>query len=457
MLQGKAISLHTKIWGVNLMRKFLKKRLAYLIITMAIAVNLVPAAAMASPVPDAFDIKAQSAMLIDADTGRILYQKNPDEALAPASMTKMMTEYLVLDAIHSGQIKWDQMTNISTYVYKLSQRTDLSNVPLRADYQYSVKELYQSMAIYSSNSSAIALAELIAGSETNFIKMMNDKAKELGLKNYKFVNCSGLNNSDLLGMQPQGTGVNDENQMSARDTATLAFRLLHDHPEVLDTSSVPMMVFREGTPDAIRMDNWNWMIPGTMYPYFDYPGVDGLKTGHTALGGFSFTATAKRNGMRLISIVMKTKSKEARFTETKKLLDYGFSNYTAKELYPAGYSIKDQPALPVYKGKSKTVKVVTQQPLVAAVKPGEENSFVPFYEVDKSLVNEDGQLAAPLTKGQIVGSMGVKYTGADNYGFIVNTGKNKVTLVTAEPVKKAGWFTLLIRSIGDFFANFFKN
>lgn len=303
-------------------------------------------------------------------------------------MTKMMTEYLLLDAIKAKRVKWDQTYTPSDYVYRLSQDRSLSNVPLRKDGQYTVRELYEAMAIYSANAATVAIAEIIAGSEKNFVRMMNEKGKELGLKDYKFVNSTGLSNSDLKGFHPQGTSQDEENVMSARAMATLAYRLLKDHPEVLETASIPKKLFREGTDDEIRMDNWNWMLPGLGLVY-GYEGVDGLKTGYTEFAGYCFTGTAKRNGVRLISVVMNAKNasgkttKEARFEETKKLFNYGFNQYSLQTLYPKGYQLKGKEKLPVAKGKEKEVRVKTGKKLSLLVRNGEEKQYKPVYVLDK--------------------------------------------------------------------------
>ncbi|WP_412734061.1 D-alanyl-D-alanine carboxypeptidase family protein, partial [Halalkalibacterium halodurans] len=232
----------------------------------------------------AFELEAESAILVDAESGKILYGKNIDAVLPTASMTKMMSEYLILEAINEGEISWDQEVPISDYVRELSLYVQLSNVPLRQDETYTVKELYESVAIYSANASTIALAELIAGSESAFVQRMNEKGEELGLEDFKFVNSSGLNNKDLLGNHPEGTDANAENVMSARATAKLAYNLLKDYPEVLETASIPEKTFRAGEGEEIEMENWNWMLKG-IRPQHDYEGIDGLKTGYTAEAG----------------------------------------------------------------------------------------------------------------------------------------------------------------------------
>jgi D-alanyl-D-alanine carboxypeptidase (penicillin-binding protein 5/6) len=422
----------------------------YLALTLVI-VTLFPNSSSAAET-DILDLSAQSAILVDGKTGLILYEKESDIALPTASMTKMMTEYLVLEAVNEGKISWDQETGISEYVYKISQNRALSNVPLRSDYKYNVRELYESMAIYSANGSTIALAELIAGSETNFVKMMNDKGKELGLENYKFVNTTGLNNKDLIGMHPEGTGADEENLMSARDTAKLAFHLLNDYPEVLDTASVPKAVFREGTPDRTEMPNWNWMLPTLVY---GYEGVDGLKTGSTDLAGYCFTGTAEKNGVRLISVVMKTANYESRFGETKKLFDYGFSNYEVQEVLSAGYQPTDQDVLPVIKGKEKEVEIESTNPLSLLIRRGEKELYQPLIVMDEELLTEDGALTAPVEKGMKVGSVTVEYTGEGTLSFLTPNGHGLITaeLVTTSGVEKSNGFILFMQAIGGFFGD----
>jgi D-alanyl-D-alanine carboxypeptidase (penicillin-binding protein 5/6) len=396
------------------------------------------------------DVKAESAILVDGETGKILFQKNEDMMLAPASMSKMMTEYLLLEAIKKNKISWDQKTRISEYAHKISQDRGLSNVPLRIDEQYNVRELYQAMAIYSANGATIALAELIAGSEAEFVKKMNAKAKELGLKDYNFVNATGLNNKDLKGFDSTG-GPTEENMMSARSTALLAFRLINDFPEVLETTSTPKAVFRAGTDDKTDMPNWNWMLPSLVY---GYEGVDGLKTGSTDLAGFSFTGTIKKNGTRLISVVMKTNSYEARFEETKKLFDYGFANFEKADITPANYQIKSDKTLPVVKGKEKEVKIATKEPISLVIKRGEKDNYKPQFVVDKKKLNEDGKLTAPIKKGDVIGHVKIKYTGkGEDYGYLLdNDTKGKTEVVAKQSVDKANWFVLALRGVGSFFA-----
>ncbi|UOE55528.1 D-alanyl-D-alanine carboxypeptidase [Cytobacillus oceanisediminis] len=406
---------------------------------------------------DILNINADAAILVDAETGKILYQKNADKVLGIASMTKMMTEYLLLEAVEEGKVKWEQEYAVSEYVWKVSQDRNLSNVPLRRDGKYNIRELYEAMAIYSANGATIAIAETIAGSETNFVKMMNEKAAELGLKEYKFVNSSGLNNRDLKGSPPAG-GPEDENVMSARDTAMLAKELINRFPEVLETASTPRKTFREGTDDEIKMENWNWMLPELVY---GYEGADGLKTGTTDFAGYCFTGTAMRDGNRYISVVMNAKGAngqatyKSRFDETKKMFDFGFSNFTKEEIVPANYQVKGQKTVPVIKGKEDKVKISSKEAIEMVVRNGEKENFKPVLVLDKKKLNENGELTAPIKKGEKIGYLTIESKEDGKLEFLSDKGKGniQVDVVAAESVEKANWFVLTMRSIGGFFGD----
>lgn len=388
-----------------------------------------------------------AAILIDADSGKILYEQNADTPLGIASMSKMMTEYLLLDAIKEGTVSWDQEYHVNEYTYKLSQNRELSNVPLRADGTYTIRELYEAMGIYSANAATVAIAETIAGTEAEFVKLMNKKAEEIGLEGYKFVNSTGLNNSDLMGMHPAGTGPEDENVMPARSVAKLAYHLLKEYPEVLETASIPQKTFRKGTDDAIEMKNWNFMLPGLIY---QYEGVDGLKTGTTELAGYCFTGTAEKNGTRLIAVVMNAVdskgvgSYKARFDATKKLFDYGFGQFTKQEILPAGYAFEGNETINVTKGKENKVGIAVKEPITVLLKSSEKDFYKP------KLILEKDSLEAEVEKGTVVGKAVIERTEGTDYGFI--DGKEMgVDVVTTEDVERAGSVSLFFQGIGNFF------
>src|SRR5690625_302622 len=376
-----------------------------------------------SIVDAAIDTAAESAIIVDVDSGKILYAKDENEALPPASMTKMMTEYIVLEKINNGEISWDTTTQISDYVFDISANNSFSGIGLRKNIDYTVKSLYEAMAINSDNATTIALAELIAGSEGDFVKLMNETGEKMGLPDFKFVNSTGLDNDSLGGKHPEGTKADESNLLSARSAALLAYHLVTDYPEVLEISSIPETEFED---QIIR--NYNWMLPHetTYLKQFYYEGVDGLKTGHTNLAGYTFTSTAKQNDRRLITVVMKTESEAVRFQETAKLLDYGFSDFEKEELFPAGYKLKDQSTINVAKGKKDTVDIALEEAIEVLIKKGTEENYKIEYELDEKKFNEDGELVAPIEKGEKIGTAKLVYDGEENYGYIQNA-KEKTT------------------------------
>ncbi|PHG32982.1 D-alanyl-D-alanine carboxypeptidase [Bacillus pseudomycoides] len=387
-------------------------------------------------------IEAAAAILFDADTGKILHEQNPDELLAIASMSKLIVVYSVLEAIKEGKITWDTKVNISDYAYEISRNNEFSNVPFEKGRQYTVKELYHSIIIFSANGSSIALAELLAGSEKNFLNLANEHAKKLGLKKYKFVNATGLNNADLKGKHPEGTDPNGENSLSARDMGILSKTIITKYPEILEDTKQRFRNFPDNHPKPIRMENWNWMLPGAA---FAYEGTDGLKTGSSDTAGYGFTISAKRGDLRLISVIIKTKSMDERFTESRELIDYGFNNFEKQKL-----KIDKNNTISVVKGTEDTVTVKPEKEITVITKKGSKPPYTISTEADKSL-SKDGKVVAPIKKDAKVGSLVLEST--DQYGFLDGSKKMKIAAKTTEEVEKANWFVLTMRSIGDFFSN----
>ncbi|SHG81148.1 D-alanyl-D-alanine carboxypeptidase family protein [Ornithinibacillus halophilus] len=429
-----------------------------IMILMALAISVVTHPITANA--ENLDIKSKSSILVDFETGKILYAENMDTAMDPASMTKMMTEYLILEAIDNGEVSWEDTTWISDYAYAISGLNNSSGVGLQQSFDFSIHDLYKAMAINSDNAATIALAELdsLAGSEGEFVKMMNQKAQEMGLTEAKFVNSTGLTNSYLAaahpeGKHPEGTDPEGINLLSAKSTALLAYRLLSDHPKVLEFSSAPTAEFYGQT-----IVNWNWMLPheGVNFKDFYYEGIDGLKTGNTGSeNGYMFTGTAEQNGKRLITVIMGAESEAVRFNETARLMDYGFRNFQTTELFPAGYQLEDESVIPVGKGKEDNVEIELAEGFTIPVKQGEEELYSIDYQIDESLLNEDGELVAPIEKGQIIGKAELVYSGDNEYGYITEGNGNTVDLITSDSVEKANWFMLALGAIGDFFSGIF--
>ncbi|MGE7763622.1 D-alanyl-D-alanine carboxypeptidase family protein [Peribacillus sp. NPDC097895] len=393
---------------------------------------------------DNLGLKAEAAIIIDGKTGQIVYEKNADKVLGIASMSKMMTEYIIMESIENGKISWDQKVKINKYVHDLSKAPNLSNVGLTEGEDYTVKELYQAMAVYSGNAATVALAQLVSGSEKNFVKLMNEKAKKLGLKNHKFVNASGLNNTDLLGQYPTGK-EDDENVMTAKDTALLAYRLINDYPEVLKIASISKLKFRDGK----EYPNFNWMLPGLI---FEYKGVDGLKTGSTDYAGYGHTGTVIRNGQRYITVVMKSTNKNERFADSTKLMNYAYATFKKEKVLPANYQVKGEETLSVIKGKEKNVKIQSEKAVELLVENGEKDNYKTDLVIDKNKLNKDGKLTAPIKKGEKLGYITVTPKKGESYGYI-NGEPVKVNVVAAESVEKANWFVLSMRAVGGFFGD----
>lgn len=404
----------------------------------------------------AVDIDIDTAIIVDVETGRVLFNKNADEALPPASMTKMMTEYLVLEKVNNGELNWEDKVPISDYAYELSADIRFSGIGLKQyDDLYTVKDLYEAMAIYSDNAATVALAEKIADTEGEFVKLMNAKGEELGLPDFKFVNASGLDNETLNGKHPEGTKEDDTNLLSARSAALLAYHLVNDYPEVLDVASIPSKTF-----EGELLINYNWMLKHdtTYLQQFYYEGVDGLKTGNTELAGKTFTSTAQKDGRRLITVVMKADSEAQRFQETAKLLDYGFDKFEVVELFTANETISGNESLTVSKGKEDTVKIATAEAVELIIEKGTEEDYNLSVELDESVLDSEGKLEAPVKKGDVIGKAIVTYNDEklSNEDFIVkDKASYKVDIVAVEDVDKKNWFSLTIDSIVRFFKDLF--
>ena len=360
------------------------------------------------PVVSAEDLKlaenAKSAILIEASTGEILFEKNADERLVPASMTKMMSMLVIIEAIENGDLKWNQEIQVSENASSMGG----SQILLETGEKMSVRDLFKGVAIASGNDAVVALAEAVAGTEDAFVQKMNDKAKELGLKNTNFKNPHGLDTAN--------------HYSSARDMSLIAKELVK-HEKVLEFTSVYEDYLRENTDRKIWLVNTNKLVRF-------YDGVDGLKTGFTEGAGYCLTATAKKDGMRVIAVVMGEADSKMRNQEVSEMLDYAFAQYKLDNLLEDGYSLGKYK---VYNGKDEFVTVIPKDGATILRKKGEKSSKATY----EALVYE---LKAPLKKGDIVGSLKIKEDGK-----IIK----KVKLTVDKNVKKANYLELLGRNIRD--------
>jgi len=428
---------------------FLSKRFVAAVVLVAFLslFGMSSLASAADEIPGAPQLDAKAAILMDSETGQVLYQLNADEQLPPASMSKMMTEFLVSMAVKQGKLSWDDKVTIGENAAKQIG----SRILLAQGDQHTIRELYIALAVYSANDATVQLAEEVAGSEEAFVKLMNDTAAELGMTNSHFINSTGLDRADMP-EKFRPTSVEGETTMSARDNAILAYHIIKDDPEFLETSKLQEYKFRER--DKTPMKNWNWMLgankDNATLRKFAYEGVDGLKTGHTSRAGQNFTGTALRNGTRLITVVMGVSGKTEdgkRFLESAKLFDYGFKGFEKKTLLDAKAAVPGYETLKVKKGKSKKVPVVTATDITLLIPKGATVEPV-VQEVKPTL----DPLVAPIEQGAKVGTATYKYKDPA-------TSEEKtvaIDLIASEEVKKASWWTLLLRGIGDFFSGLFK-
>ena len=318
-------------------------------------------------------VTAPSALLMEAASGQVLYELNADEKLPIASVTKTMTMLLIMEALDFGKIKLEDKVTTSDYAASMGG----SQVFLEVGEEMSVQDMLKAIAVASGNDAAVAMAEFIAGTEPAFVEMMNKRAAELGCKNTHFINCNGLNETA-------------EHYSTARDVAIISKELLK-HQRILDYTTIWMDTLRNG---EFGLSNTNKLIRF-------YKGANGLKTGSTSMAKYCLSATAKRDGMQLIAVVLAAPSSAERFASASKLLDYGFANYSVVN---AAEKIGKFEPLPVIGGKIETVTPQADPNVSFIVKKGNQD------KVDVSTVLDE-PLKAPLAKGQKIGTSTLTING----------------------------------------------
>ncbi|UHA75291.1 D-alanyl-D-alanine carboxypeptidase family protein [Paenibacillus sp. 481] len=395
---------------------------------------------------ESLGLEVSSAILMEASTGQILVDYNSKTALPPASMTKMMTEYIVLEKIKSKEISW----NSEVPTTKHAALTQGSRIFLAENDKHTVKELYIAMAIGSANDATVALAEFISGTEAKFVDLMNDTAKRLGMETAHFINSTGLGRDDMpKEFQPASK---EETVMSAMDVAKLVQAIVVDHSNFSEYTKIQKYKFRER--DKTPIENLNWMLEANKsvpnFKRYAYQGLDGMKTGFTDEAGNCFAGTAERNGMRLITVVMGTdrKDKGKRFVETAKLMDHGFNTYELKTAVAPKNAVEGHTTAPIKKGVSTEVPIVTETGITFALPKGA--SIEGKLKKEVKLIPAE-QLEAPIKNGQKVGT--ATFTYSDN-GI---EQKKTVNLIASEEVEKGSWWRLMFRAIQEFFVDLFMS
>ncbi len=347
------------------------------------------------------DLTAKSSILIEASTGEILSEKNSDEKLAPASMTKIMTMLLIMESLEKNEYSLEDKVNISTNAASMGG----SQVFLEAGSELKVKELLKAIAIASANDAAVAMAEYTAGSTESFVNLMNEKAASLGCTNTTFKNVHGLDTEGHL--------------TTAKDMSIMARELLK-HEEILTFSSIYEEFLNKPDGSSTWMVNTNKLIKY-------YNGLDGLKTGFTKNAGYCLTATAKRNNMRLISVVMNEPTTEKRSSDTIKLLNYGFANYKIKVVMPKD---QDLGSIEIKNGKKETVGIKLTEDATNLESISDNKKYGFNINVDK--------IKAPIKVGDIIGKLEITIDGSV---------KKEIPITVKEDVKKANIWDLYKRNL----------
>lgn len=350
---------------------------------------------------------ALSAVLLDADTGTVIYEKKGHESLPPASITKIMTMLLTMEAIDNGTLKLTDKVTASEYAASMGG----SQIFLEPGETMTVEELLKGVAMASGNDASVALAEKIAGSEKAFVNLMNERAKELGMKNTHFANCNGL--------------PVENHYSSAYDIALMSRELLK-HEAVTKYTGAYQDYLRQGSKKPFWLVNTNKLVRF-------YSGADGLKTGYTSEAKFCLAATAKRDGLRLVAVVLGEPNTKTRNSEVSAMFDYAFSQYSLLPIYQAGEAIGK---VKVQKGTRAQLELASTKPLNVLVKKGAKPD-----SITHKLVAPD-KLAAPIKAGQVVGKLVVYQNGQVLTEF---------ELTASADIDKAGWWTLFKRTAAHLF------
>ena len=317
-------------------------------------------------------IVGKSALLMDIATGTVLYEQNAHEKLAPASVTKVMTMLLIMEAIDSGKIGWNDTVTAS----EAAAAKGGSQIYLKVGETMTVSDMVKSIAVSSANDCACAMAEHIAGSEAGFVQLMNQRAKELGMNDTNFVNCTGLDDDPNA----------KDHLTSAYDIALMSRQLMKYHPDIKKFTTIWMDTVRDG---AFGLANTNKLVRF-------YSGATGLKTGFTANAGYCLSATAERDGLGLIAVVMGCKTSQERFSACKQMLDYGFANFALVQ--------PDLPAentVPVKLGTADSVRAIPAEDAQLLIDKSQRSSVTTQIQLEP-------QVHAPVSKGQRLGTMTIK-------------------------------------------------
>lgn len=399
----------------------MKKLLSLFVFPIFLSLTFIPRQLLAA---EKFNIDAKQAIAIEVETGKILYAKDEEKQVPIASLTKLLTAYLVYEAVETGQLSMESAVEISDYPYQLTA-SGVSNVYLEAR-NYQVKDLLQAALITSANSATIALAEAVAGSEPAFVDKMTQKLKEWGITDAKLVNSTGLNNAFLGDNRYPGSAEKEENHLSAREVALIARRLVLDYPQVLDITSQYSYTFEGYTHFSSDQ-----LLKGGTYAR---PGVDGLKTAYSDTAGASYVGTLQGKEMRILTVVLNVQDGETnpdnRFIVTNALMDQVINQFTVKTILEKG---KPYPKteLPLFNGTRPHIKPVAPVAIKAIVEKGKENQITSHFQAP------DNELEAPIKKGTELGTLSLADQNKIARGYVAE--QPSYPLIASTTIEEASW------------------
>ncbi|KAF0334905.1 serine hydrolase [Pediococcus acidilactici] len=414
----------------------MKKVLLVIATLLLFATGVTPAAAatqtssLVNP-----EITAKSALAIDSETGQVLYEKHADQVLPIASMSKVLSAYLIMKSVQSGKMRWDQPVKINADIAKISENSELTNVPLTAGKSYTIKNLLDASLIYSANAAIIALGKAQAGSLRKFVDEMRATVRSWGIKDAKLYNAAGLLENQVGAEKYPNSPKNAENQMSANDMAVVIQHVLKEFPEILQITKIQKLDFDTGS-GKVTMINHNELLPGGAQ-YDNRYQLDGLKTGTSLAAGEDFAATGKVNQRRIISVVLGAKT-DHRFTDTKAIWQALMTNLTVVKT-----NLKNQASVVMDSAKQRQVKLRLAQPL--AYWKAKKGGQMPKLDQVKLKATKT---KAPVDKNQVIATG--RLTGA-SLSFLPNKSARKVQLKPVHDVQKASWWVRLGRTISGWF------
>lgn len=387
-------------------------------------------------------LQAKALMLVNASNGQVLYAKNEEELIDVGALSKLILVYLIYHEIEIGNMSLSDKVPISNAAYELSQDYDIPNVPLRQDFEYTVEELLETVALRFANGSALALAELLTGSQKDTVKKMNYQLQEWGLENNQLINVTGLS---------EGSQVN---KLNAEALMTTSYRLLNDYPEYLELTKIKDKVFKARTDDSIKLTNANNFIDSGKN---EVRGTDGLGVSYSESLGYSYVLTTNRDEERLIAIALGTSQEEieGRFV-VQQLIDYGFASFETRTILMKGNNTDQIPEIRIFGGDKNVIQAVYKNSLTASIPLGNPQLKMNYQlNLKKQFLNEKGEMVAPIMENQVIGTVKVAVEGTP-FRYLPTSSGDFVEIVAAETIEEQSFFGRFLQGSADFISGAFE-